>query len=106
MALFENSSSWQQLKSRGGGPKLQVHLGHVPYLDEHPGEDRRAMRISIAVAIALHLALFLIHLPELASAPKRIGTPKRVYLLQEVRFAPPPPAQQKQIPQKREKRQM
>ena len=64
------------------------------------------MRISIAVAIAVHLVLFLIHLPQLASAPKHIGTPKRVYLLQEVRFAPPPPAQQKQIPQKREKRRV
>ncbi len=106
MAIFENSSAWQQLKSRGGGPTLRVHLGHAAQIEEHPEEDRRTMRISIAVAIAVHLVLFLIHLPELASAPKRIGTPKRVYLLQEVRFAPPPPAAQKQIPQKREKRRV
>jgi TonB family protein len=106
MSLFENSSSWQQLKSRGGGPTLRVHLGHLPHLDEHRDEDKRTLRISIAVAIAVHLVLFLVHLPELASEPKRIGTPKRVYLLQEVRFAPPPPAPQKQIPKKREKRRV
>jgi TonB family protein len=106
MAIFENSSSWQQLKSQGGGPSLRVHLGHVPQIEEHPDEDRRTMRISIAVAIVVHLVLFLIHLPELASSPRRIGTPKRVYLLQEVRFAPPPPAAQKQIPKKREKRRV
>ncbi len=106
MAIFENSSAWQQLKSKGGGHTLRVHLGHSPHIEEHPEEDRRAMRISIAVAIAVHLVLFLIHLPELASAPKRIGTPKRVYLLQEVRFAPPPPAAQRQLPQQREKRRV
>lgn len=106
MALFENSSSWQQLRDRGGGPALRVHLGHAPQIDEHPEEDRRGMRISIAVAIAVHVLLFLINLPELASEPKRIGTPKPVYLLQQVRFSPPPPAPQKQIPQKREKRRV
>lgn len=106
MALFENSSSWQQLKSRGGGPRLQVHLGHAPYLEEHPEEDRRALRLSIAAAIAVHLVLFLVHLPELASEPKRIGTAKKVYLLQEIRFAPPPPAAKKQMPQKKEKRRV
>ena len=106
MALFENSSSWQQIKSRGGGPTLRVHLGYAPQIDEHPEDDRRSLRISIAAAIAVHLVLFLVHLPELASEPKRIGTPKRVYLLQEVRFNPPPPAPQKQIPPKREKRKV
>ena len=106
MALFENSSSWQQVKSRGGGPTLRVHLGHAPLLEEHPEDDRRSLRISIAVALAVHLVLFLIHLPELASAPKRIGTAKKVYLLQEVRFAPPPPAPTKQLPQKKEKRRV
>ena len=106
MAIFENSSAWQQLKSRGGGPTLRAHLGHSPYIEEHPDEDRKTLRISVAAAIAVHLVLFLIHLPELASEPKRIGTPKRVYLLQQVRFAPPPPAEQKQMPQKREKRKV
>ncbi len=106
MALFENSSSWQQLKSRGGGPRMRVHLGYSPHLEAHPEEDRRAMRIAIAAAIAVHVVIFLIHLPELADAPKRIGTPKPVYLLQEVRFSPPPPAPQKQIPKQREKRRV
>ncbi len=106
MALFENSSSWQQLKSRGGGHTLRGHMGHAPHIEEHPEDDRRSMRISIAVAVAVHLVLFLINLPELASAPKRIGTPKRAYLLQEVRFTPPPPAPQRQIPQQREKRRV
>ena len=106
MALFENSSSWQQVKSRGGGPALRVHLGHAPYLDEHPGEDRRALRIAIVAAIAVHLVVFLIHLPEMVGKPRRIGTPKPVYLLQEVRFSPPPPAPQKQMPKQREKRRV
>ena len=106
MAIFENSSAWQQIKRQGGGPKLRVHLGHAPQIEEHPEDDRRTLRIAIVAAIAVHVVMFLVHLPELGSAPKRIGTPKKVYLLQEIKFAPPPPAAQKQIPQKREKRRV
>jgi TonB family protein len=106
MTIFENSSAWQYYKSQGGGPALRSHLGYSPQIEEHPEQDRRVLRISIAAAIALHLVLFLIHLPELASEPRRIGTPKRVYILHQARFAPPPPAQQQQIPKKREKRRV
>ena len=106
MTVFENSSAWKRYKNQGGGPALRAHLGYSPQIEEHPEEDRRALRISLAVALAIHLVLFLVHLPELASAPRRIGTPQRVYILHQTRFAPPPPAPQQQLPKKREKRKV
>ncbi len=104
--MFENSSSWQRYKKQGAGPTLRVHLGYVPQLDEHPEEDRRAMRIAFVIALAFHVGLFLMHLPTAESAPERIGTPQRVYILHQARFSPPPPAPKQQIPKQRERKRV
>ncbi len=106
MTVFENSRAWQRYKQQSGGAELRVHLGYQPQIEEDPAAERRSLRIAVAVAVAFHAVLFLLHLPSMGEAPQRIGTPQKVYLLQQVKFAPPPQAPQRQLPKPREKRRV
>lgn len=92
--MFDNSSSWQRFKSEKTSP-LRGHMGYVPELDSHEEEEQKGLRIGIALAIAAHLLFFVVNLPELASKTYHIGTEDPVYVVQQIRFQPPPPAQQK-----------
>ena len=66
-------------------------------------DDKKNMRIAVGVAIALHIVFFLIRVPEMIAQQQEAKKPK-VYVVQQVRFKPPPPKQQKDIPKARSKK--
>jgi protein TonB len=66
-------------------------------------EDKKTMRIAIGLAIALHIVFFLIKVPEMI-AQQAEAKKTKVYVVQQVRFKPPPPKQQKEIPKARSKK--
>ena len=102
--MFDNSSSWQRYKQ--DRPKtIRVHLGYVPELNTVV-EDREAkvrIRIAIAVAVILHIGLAIVTLPQLAQEPLRVGPQRDVYVVQQVRFKPPPPQARQQVPKQQKK---
>lgn len=102
--MFDKSSSWQQYKQ--DRPKaIRVHLGYVPELDTE-AEDRESrvrVRIAVAIAILLHVALGIITMPQLATEPLRVGPQRDVYVVQQVRFKPPPPKTTQQKPKQQKK---
>lgn len=59
-------------------------------------EDNKKLRWAIAIAVALHIILFLIHLPEVTQAEVKQAEKAKVYVVQQIRFKPPPPQQQQQ----------
>jgi protein TonB len=103
--MFDKSSSWQSLK--GETPNtFRVHLGYVPDIDTE-SEDRESRirtRIAVGIAIALHGIFFLLNLPEMEAKPMRAARKQEVYVVQQIRFNPPPPQRQEQIPKRAEKR--
>ncbi len=66
-------------------------------------EDKKNMRIAIVAAVILHVVFFLIKLPELVAQEQDVKKPK-VYVVQQVRFKPPPPKQEREIPKARAKK--
>jgi protein TonB len=100
--MFEKSSSWQRYSGKPA-KIVRVHLGHVPQLDPRPEEDRSALRIALTVAVLFHVAFFVMQLPEMAARPTWVGQERPVYVVQQIRFKPPPPARQQQLPQRKEK---
>ena len=103
--MFEKSSTWQRL-SPGTKRTINVNLGYVPYLEPERDDERRRRWIAIVVAITAHLVFFVVQLPEALDKPLPTGNPRKAFVVQQVRFAPPPPAVQKQIPKKKEKRRI
>ncbi len=102
--MFESSSSFEPY--RQDRPRaIRVHLGYVPELDreQEDRESRRRVRIAIAVAVAVHLLLAVISLPQLATEPLRPGPRRQVYVVQQVRFTPPPPEAQQRRPQNKQR---
>ena len=67
-------------------------------------EDRKTMRISVVIAVILHIVFFVIQLPEIAADLNAEQEKPKVYVIQQVRFKPPPPQQQKEIPKPRSKK--
>ena len=66
-------------------------------------EDKKTMRIAIVLAIVFHVIFFLIKVPEMVAEAQEAKKPK-VYVVQQVRFKPPPPKQQREIPKARAKK--
>lgn len=66
-------------------------------------ERRRLTRWVIAAAV-LHLALLALRLPEFGGEPLEPAATPKVFVIQPVRFQPPPPAAQKEIPKPKVKR--
>ena len=66
-------------------------------------EDRKIMRIAVIGAVILHVILFLIQVPEIIAEAGEVKKTK-VYVVQQVRFKPPPPKQQQDIPKQRSKK--
>jgi TonB family protein len=102
--MFEKSRTWQRYS--GESTKIiRLHLGHVPQLDERPEEDKFSLRLALGVAFLAHLSFFLVQLPH-SAAPSWTKPKPKVYLVNQVRFRPPPPVQQEQIPLRREQRRV
>jgi TonB family protein len=66
-------------------------------------DDKKTMRIAIVLAIVFHVIFFLIKVPEMVAEAQEAKKPK-VYVVQQVRFKPPPPKQQREIPKARAKK--
>ncbi len=66
-------------------------------------KDRKNMRIAIIGAVIVHIIFFLIQVPEIIAQPEEAKKTK-VYVVQQVRFKPPPPKQQQDIPKQRAKK--
>jgi len=66
-------------------------------------EDRRTMKWAIGLAILLHVILAAVRLPEIV-ADTRKAEKQKVYVVQQVRFKPPPPQQAQEIPKPRAKK--
>jgi len=80
---------------------------HSPALDYGGGafstfaledaEDNRKLKWAIVIAVVLHVILFIIKLPDLASAAIKPAEKPKVYVVQQIRFKPPPPQQQEML---------
>ncbi len=103
--MFDNSPTFSKYS---GGPSrvLSVHLGHVPYVEPENEDDRKPMKWAVALAVAAHLLFFVLQIPEWREAPTHIGQQKQVYVVKPVRFQPPPPRAEQQIPQRTEKKRI
>jgi TonB family protein len=103
--MFERSSSWQ----RYGGTRekvLKMHLGYVPELDQDTGDEKRGLRIAIGAAVAFHIIFFLLQFPAAQAVLRPSGPAKPVYIVQQIRFAPPPPKAEQLVPKKKEKKRV
>lgn len=104
--MFENSPSWNRLKSGTERKVIRLQLGHVPTLEESTSEERFSRRAAIAIATLLYGLLLVAHLPDLVAEPQRVTGDRPVYVVQQVRFTPPPAPRQQEIPKPREKRKV
>ena len=71
-------------------PQLDVAAGEYGIYALEEREDRKFNRIAWAIAIAIHIAVFFIHLPDIQIQAQEREKSK-VYVVQQVRFKPPPP---------------
>ena len=68
-------------------------------------DDSRLLRRALGVAAVFHIVLLLITFPDLSRPEKlREAGPRKVYVVQQVRFQPPAAAPQQEIPKKKAKR--
>jgi protein TonB len=103
--MFENSQTWQRWSAQRE-PIIRAHLGHVPYLEDEGGRDRKVLIGAIVAAAVLHLLAFVfVRVPDRADVPPMVVTPQRVvYTFSPVRYQPPPPqAEQRSVPRTRKK---
>jgi len=74
-------------------------------LEREQKNDRKIRGWSLVAALVVHLVLLVIVFPELTAKPKAVASgPKKLYLVQPVRFQPPPPKQQREIPKRKAKK--
>jgi len=104
--LLEKSPSWNRFKSGADRKIIRVQLGHVPEYEESTREERFSRRAAVVISVALYIVLLVAHLPEVDAKPRAVGSERPVYVVQQLRFTPPPAAQQQQIPKPREKRKV
>jgi len=77
---------------------------HTRLLLEDPDDDRTLRRALVAAAL-FHIVLLLVTFPNLAEprVPQARG-PQKVYVVEQLRFQPPPAVKQKEVPKKRAKK--
>ena len=61
------------------------------------------MKYAIVGAVIFHIIFFLIQLPEMVAEAQE-AKKQKVYVVQQVRFKPPPPKQKQEIPKARAKK--
>jgi protein TonB len=67
-------------------------------------EDKKTMRIALAIAIAVHAVFFFIKIPEWRQTEVQEAEKPKIYVVQQVRFKPPPPKKQQEIPKPKAKK--
>jgi len=103
--MFERSSSWQRF---GGESEkvLKMHLGYVPELDTDTTDEKRGFRLAVGAAVVAHLVFFLLQFPAARAVLRPEGPAKKVYVVQQIRFSPPPPKAEQLQPKKKEKKRV
>jgi protein TonB len=66
-------------------------------------QDKKTMRIAVGIAVVFHVGLLLVTLPDNPFSIPDAEKPK-VYVVQQVRFKPPPPEQKPEIPKPKAKK--
>lgn len=84
----------RHLLALGGG----YDPARLDYEAKRDRADRRRLRWFVLAAAALHLLLLGVHLPDLGDHALEPATASKVFVVQPVRFQPPPPAAQREIP--------
>lgn len=103
--MFDRSSSWQRYG--GESPKvIKMHLGYVPELDTDTTDEKRGFRLAIGAAVVAHLVFFLLQFPAARAVLRPAGPEKPVYVVKQIRFAPPPPMAEQLVPKKKEKKRI
>jgi len=84
--------------ARGAGRVGDETLSELLDFAEQYRQDRRVLRIAIAVAAVFHVVLFVIHFPEFTSEV-RAGTERerKIFVVQQPKFRPPEVQQQQQV---------
>ena len=103
--MFERSSSWQRYSGKSE-KVLKMHLGYVPELDSDTGDEKRGFRIAVGAAVVFHAVFFLLQFPAAQAVLRPAGPAKPVYIVQQIRFAPPPPKAEQVVPKKKVKRKV
>jgi len=105
--MFDDSPTWSRFKTDQKRKIIRVQLGHVPEYEENTPEERFSRRMAIVISAIVYIGLLVVHLPALDAEPQRATGERPVYVVQQIRFSPPPaPEQQKQIPKPQEKRKV
>lgn len=90
----------------------RTRLGHLSgglpafLLEQEERERGRSLRIGVAAAVALHLALFVVVFPEIQEEPYEVGRQQVHYVVKQVRFQPPAPRQQVEQPKPKQKKKV
>jgi periplasmic protein TonB len=78
--------------------------GEYATFAEEDAEDNRFLKYSMGAAALFHIILLAIHLPEMVAEAKTEEKQKKVYVVQQVRFQPPPPKATQEIPKVKAKK--
>lgn len=72
-------------------PRLSHTEARLQSYLERDGDDRRHFRIALTCAAAFHLGLLLVQQPEVLAVDETRDEPRRVHVMETVRFKPPTP---------------
>lgn len=87
-----------------GTPALtSAEQGLLTYVEETQ-EDNRTFRYSFGLAVFLHAILLIVNLPELGGTEVTEPPKPKIFVVQQVRFKPPPPKVEQQIPKPKSKK--
>ncbi|MEM7480631.1 MAG: TonB family protein [Acidobacteriota bacterium] len=83
--------------------QTQTQSAYEAFAQEYE-EDRKTMWVALAIAIVFHAGLLIINLPEFTGGDAAEPDKPKVYVVQQVRFKPPPPEQKREIPKQKAKK--
>ncbi len=85
-------------------PTTLAEHGLLTYVQE-TREDTRTFRYSLGLALFFHALLLVVKLPDLYGKEQAAPpAPPRVFVVQQVRFKPPPPTEEIRIPKPKSKK--
>ena len=91
-------------KKAGTGGAADLTAGDYQTFAMEYEEDRTKLRWAIGIAVAFHVVLFLIKLPEIVQAQAAKAEKPKVYVVQQIRFKPPQQQQEQQKVEVRRKK--
>ncbi len=103
--MFEDSPTFSKYGA-GSRRVISVNLGYVPYVEPETKDDRKPMKVAVILAVIAHVVFFALTLPEGSQRPLKVGQKKAAYVVKQVRFKPPPPRVEQQVPKRKEKKRV